>query len=64
MIYVEKSSQNTALSEIIAKEHNIEIIDNINEIDDKKVILLFLIIQIILSTAVLLQIYIGVVIIM
>lgn len=36
MIYVEKSAQNTALSEIIAKEHNIEIIDNINEIEDKK----------------------------
>ena len=36
MIYVEKSAQNTSLAELAAKEHNIEVIDDGFDIEDKK----------------------------
>lgn len=36
MIYVEKSAQHTYLAELIAKEHNIEVIDDGFNVEDKK----------------------------
>ena len=36
MIYVEKSAENLSLTQIVAKEHNIHIIDNSQQVEDKK----------------------------
>lgn len=36
MIYVEKSAENLPLTKLVAKEHNIEVVDNCAEVEDKK----------------------------
>ena len=38
MIYVEKSAENLPLTNLIAKEHNIEVVESCMEVEDKKAV--------------------------